>query len=190
MKNLIAILSIVSLASCARTVHKSSSEVKTTVKSESNVVDTTKTSVVTEHNNTMLYGDTLTGNIYLPAQQVPDGEDTNALKPATPIAYDSLESAGIKVKVGISALPGGGYKANVQAIAKPVAVSNSTIQKVNTANGITAKAFSNTTQETKQSNKDTDTNGFPWNTLIVLLILALIGAAIFFLHQYFPNGKS
>jgi hypothetical protein len=138
-------------------------------------------STVNEQSNTTNYGDTLKGNLFFAADPVANPTDTNEVKPALPVITDSLESSGIKVKVSLTPVKGG-YKASIEAIAKPVGITNTTKQTVTVVSGVSGQAMTKTTSIEKTEKKDTQTEGFPWGLLIGAAVLTII--AIFFINKY------
>lgn len=202
MKFLINILLLLAVIGCNRKVHQNKTIDTLTKDSTATVIDTTKKAVSTQQSETTYYGDTLTGNLYFPVPDTINEDEYNPYDTATHIIripyqnsiyVDSLESNGIKIKVGIIPTKGG-FKAHINAVSKP----KETVKTTNT-NAIEQRGLvQNTTNKTDQSHtakaKDTETVNelYKWIglTLLGLGILVLIALAIYLYIKNKINGKS
>lgn len=179
------ILFVLALMSCSRQVHKASSETMKDVNQQSNSVDTSTSFYVKEQSQTVKYGDRLHGSFFIPIESVkaPDSDSSKGEL----VAIDSIVSDGIKLRFSVSNVKGG-LKANVEAIAKPVSLTNSVKESVKVENGISASSFSGTTEKSKSSNKQVENEGFPWKLIIFLITFIII--SIILINKKFENENS
>lgn len=175
---------VVALMSCSRQVHKASSETMKQVNQSTSSVDTSSSWYVKEQSSTTKYGDRLSGSFFIPSEYVkaPDSDTSKGEL----VAIDSIVSDGIKLRFSVSNVKGG-LKANVEAIAKPVSTTNTIKESLKVENGISASSFSATTEKTKESNKQVESEGFPWKLTIILIVLVII--SIILINKKFDNEK-
>jgi len=172
MYKLSIILSILLLTACARKVHTEKSITTATKDSSYHSVDTSKMVVKVKVTEVTNYGgDSLQGSLYFPV-----------VDSIMPLFSDSLESNGIKVKVSIQAQKGGGFKANVQANAKPKSTNKTTEINTSGQKGIAASGEVASDTKTKTKAKQTESEGFPWD-LIIWGIIALL-SALFLIYKF------
>ena len=174
---------LLSTVSCSRKVHVVNSHTTLHQDSTSTVIDTTKKAVVTQQIETTYYGDTLTGNIYIPTSDTLIANEY----------IDSLESNGIKIMVGLKPFKDG-FKAHVNAIAKPKETVSSARAYTIEKSGLTQKTTSKTEFDQSAKQKDTETTNelYKWLGLVLLGFgsLGLIAIIIFLYIKNIINGKS
>lgn len=174
----------VALMSCSRQVHKASSETAKDVNHSTSSVDTSSSLYVKEQTETVKYGDRLNGSFFIPLESVkaPDSDTSKGEL----VAIDSIVSDGIKLKFSVSNVKGG-LKANVEAIAKPVSLTNTVKESIKLESGISASSISTTTEKSKSSSKQIESEGFPWKLTVILIVLVII--SIILINKKFDNEK-
>jgi len=170
---------LLSAASCSRKVVTQQSHTTLHQDSSNTAIDTSHSTFTETNEETTNYGDTLSGDIPL----IVDGE----ISKDSTAASGKLESNGIKVKVKLTPIKGG-FKANVQAIAKPKSVTNTTT-KTGTENKATINTSSNKKdieQALKNKASDKEDEIMKWVALMFSLLVILILAGLL-IYLYFKN---
>lgn len=142
---------------------------------QTKIVDTSSIRWKNVTTKTVYYGDTLNGSMFF------DLPDTLNGKPGA-VLWDSLESNGIKIKVGILPSPTG-IKAQIKAISKPQTANETTINEGEQHKGKSEEALNKTVVIEDQSKKNTSTSYGGWVKGLVVILLIL--AAIFFIAKKF-----
>lgn len=159
--------------SCTRKVSKSIEKSKITEEQHTQTVDTSSTNWKTSSTQTTYYGDTLKGSLFF------EKSDTLDTKPVKTV-WDSLESNGLKIKVGI--LPtNSGIKLQLNATAKPIATSNNTINEGNTNSGKTENNHVKAEATTEKTEKKVTTSYAGLIKGLVVFLVLIFG--IFFLNK-------
>lgn len=101
------------------------------------------------------------------------------------VKEDSLESSGIKIKVGIITVKGG-FKARINAVSKPVKQVYTEVKAENEKRGkYDSTHLSRDDSVTKNdSSKTTNNNGWIWFGVIVFLLILI--AIYFLIKKYLP----
>lgn len=160
MKFLLIILLAFSFTACSRKVHVQTSTTQTTAKVKNVAVDTSKTETTETQTTETAFGDSLQGSLFIPVQE-------NATKDT--VYVDSLESKGIKIKVGIIPQKKG-FKAHINAVAKPVKHTNTTTKTTKTTNGKAVNSNTTTTSKTTTKQKQTQKQSFGWYYCLFLIV--------------------
>lgn len=188
MKKVFGILTLIAFASCSRHVIKHKSQESFSTENKHVFVDTSMKSLSSFQDKTTRYGDTLKSSLFFP---LPEGS-TGYSDYVYPINYDtassiysdSIESNGIKIKVGIVPQHGG-IKLHVNAVAKPVETHEITATNTTEKKGVSDSAAFK--KEGTITHMDKDTKQFDIVPIIVALII--VGGLIFLYYKYFPHGK-
>lgn len=173
---------LLSAASCSRKVTSVIQHTTLHQDSSNTAIDTTHSTFTEINEETTSYGDTLNGDVVL----IPDGEISKEGYSST----GTLESNGIKVKVNLTPVKGG-FKANVNAIAKPKSVTNTT-----TKTGTEEKGKVNTSSNKKDldqdiKNKVIDKKDEVGKWIGIACIgLAIIGLLALALYLYFKQKQN
>lgn len=172
MHKLLPIVTLLFFTSCTRQAYKS--KTTATVKKDSSykVIDTSKQQDVTRQVQVIDFGDSLTGYIYFP-DDVKRGW------------VDSLESSGIKIKTML--IPAsGGFKVQINAIAKPKQVVNTTVTTQTKQAGITTTTNVKLQETHTTADKQIKSSRIPfWVYPITLLFLLTV---IFFIIKKFKRS--
>jgi len=151
MKSLV-IISIIVLAGCSRQLHTSKSSASTSRQYSTKLTDTSHLVSVHTDEQTAYYGDTIAGTMYF------DGGTADGT--AAP-KIDSIETGGIKVKVELQAVAGG-FKARVNAVAKPVTVQDKKTDSSDIKKGIAQQDKEMDKAVIKTSKRDVKQSGIQW----------------------------
>ncbi len=172
MKQILVLVVVLLMAGCARKVHVEK-HFTTAIKDSSwQTLDTSKMVVAAKITEVTNYGgDSLLGSLYF------SGTDSN-----TAIVFDSLESNGIKVKVNLLPQKGGGFKAHVQANAKPKSTLKTTEVNASELRGMVTDGQVKSDTTTKDKSKDTQSEGIPWGWIIAAV--GVLTCALYLIEKY------
>lgn len=159
-------------ASCSRKVVTQQSHTTLHQDSSNTAIDTTKNSFTEINEETTNYGDTLVG-------EIPLNTEAEITKEGY-VSAGTLESNGIKVKLGLTAVKNG-FKAHVTAIAKPTSITNVTTKTGTENKGVSTTSTNKKDLDQESKNKSVDKKdevmkwiGITCISLGILLLIALI----------------
>ncbi len=177
---------LLSAVGCSRKVVTQQSHTSLHQDSSNTAIDTSHSSFTETTTETVDYGDILNGSIYLPYG------DSSWLRIINSgiIHSDSIESNGIKVKVNLTPVKGG-FKANINAVAKPKSVTNTTTKTGTEDKGIatTNSNKKDLDQDSKNKASDKEDELMKWVGLMFLFLAILILAGLF-IYLYFKNKQN
>lgn len=165
MKFLLIISLAFSFIACSRKVQLQKSTTETTIQSQATVLDTSTTQIEETQTNETAYGDSLEGSVFVPIEALND----SVIKVPVVTYVDSLESKGIKIKVGIIPQKHG-FKAHINAVSKPIKYINTATKKTKTTNGKAVNTSNTTTSKTTTKQKQTQKQSFRWYYCLFLII--------------------
>ena len=161
LKFAILLLSLCCLISisCARHVVKNKTQIEVKQKQTINSSDTSSIKTEEVKETTTVFGDTLKASLYFDEQN----------------SSDIVESSGLRIK-GILEKTTSGYKVKLEAVAKPVEITERTTTKIDEKKGVSVTTTSVTETTLKDSAKEAEptTTGLLQTAIISLFILLLI----------------
>ncbi|MBA4196580.1 MAG: hypothetical protein C0459_03400 [Chitinophaga sp.] len=174
MRLFIIILTLVTIVSCNRKVIANKT-IETHKKDSASVsIDTSSYDKIDIKHTETISGDSLKGILFFGDDDIPGD-----------VKEDSLESSGIKIKVGIITVKGG-FKARINAVSKPVKQVYTEVKAENEKRGkYDSTHLSRDDSVTKNdSSKTTNNNGWIWFGVIVFLLILI--AIYFLIKKYLP----
>lgn len=174
---ILALTMVLAAVSCSRKVVVASSHTTLSQDSTVKAIDTSKISAIEQTQQVVDYGDTLNGSLFIP-------NDT------TLVFVDSIESKGVKVSLVVVPTKGG-FKARLNAVAKPKSVTNTNTKSTTEAKGKSSEATNNKDLEKNDKNKQVEKKDeFMMWVVLGIIFVSIIVVAGFLIWLWFKTRSN